>query len=91
MRLILDIHSKKPWPSNQLSNFAEAPFTLDGLRFTCMESFLQSLKDPLNQEDYQSLTAREAKERGTNGRRQATCIGEERHSEEMTDPFIGHS
>lgn len=64
MRLILDIHSKKPWPSNQLSNFAEAPFTLDGLRFTCMESFLQSLKDPLNQEDYQSLTAREAKERG---------------------------
>lgn len=48
MRLILDIHSKKPWPSNQLSNFAEAPFTLDGLRFTCMESFLQSLKDPLN-------------------------------------------
>lgn len=65
MRLILDIHSKKPWPSNQLSNFAEAPFTLDGLRFTCMESFLQSLKDPLNQEDYQSLTAREAKERGS--------------------------
>lgn len=65
MRLILDIHSKKPWPSNQLSNFAEAPFTLDGLRFTCIEGFLQSLKDPFNQEEYQLLSAREAKERGS--------------------------
>lgn len=65
MRLILDIHSKKPWPSCQLSNFAEAPFELDGLRFTCIEGFLQSLKDPLNQEEYQFLTAREAKERGS--------------------------
>ena len=58
MRLILDIHSRKLWSSNQLSNFAEVPFSLDGLRFICIESFLQSLKDPLNQEDCQSLTAR---------------------------------
>ena len=65
MKLIFDIHSKKPWPSGQLSNFASAPFTLDGLDFQCMESFLQCLKDPVGQEDHQFLTAREAKERGS--------------------------
>ena len=65
MKLVLNIYSKKPWPANQLSNFAEALFYIDGLSFTCMEGFLQSLKDPLNQEEYQFLTAREAKERGS--------------------------
>lgn len=65
MRLFLDIHSRKPWPSCQLSNFAQAPFSLDGMTFTCMEGFLQSLKDPENQEAYQYLNAREAKARGS--------------------------
>lgn len=65
MRLMLDIYSKNPWPSCQLSNFARAPFTLDGLHFTCMEGFLQSLKDPFCQEEYQYLSGQEAKERGS--------------------------
>lgn len=54
------------WPSCALSNFAPAPFSIDGLSFRCMEGFLQCLKepDPEKQKAFQSLTGREAKELG---------------------------
>lgn len=65
MMLFLDIHSRKEWPSCKLSNFADSPFSIDGMRYQCFEAFLQSLKDPFSQAEYQHLTAREAKERGS--------------------------
>lgn len=65
MTLIIDIHSQKKWPACQLSNFAPAQFSLDGLTFQCMEGFLQSLKDPIHQAEYQYLDAKTAKQRGS--------------------------
>lgn len=67
MKVILDIHSKKPYPASKLSNFAHSPFSIGGLEFHCMEGFLQSLKEsnPDRQAEYQWLSAREAKVRGS--------------------------
>lgn len=67
MRIFLDIHSKKPWPADQLSNFAPNTFSIDGLEFQCMEGFLQSLKekDPNLQKEFQTLSGKEAKARGS--------------------------
>ena len=41
---IIDIHSKAPYPSCALSNFAGYEFFVDGVRCNSMEGFLQSLK-----------------------------------------------
>lgn len=46
MRLFLDIHSKSPYPSGSLSNFADHPYCLDGIPVRCQEGLLQSLKMP---------------------------------------------
>ena len=46
MKLLLDIHSKSPYPANSLSNFADHYFELDQIPIKCMEGLLQSLKAP---------------------------------------------
>ena len=46
MRLFIDIHSKSPYPSGSLSNFADHPYCLDGVPIRCQEGLLQSLKVP---------------------------------------------
>lgn len=46
MRLFIDIHSKSPYPSGSLSNFADHPYCLDGIPIRCQEGLLQSLKVP---------------------------------------------
>ena len=46
MRIFIDIHSKSPYPSGSLSNFAEHPYCLDGIPIKCQEGLLQSLKAP---------------------------------------------
>jgi hypothetical protein len=64
--LYLDIHSKKPYPSCALSNFAEHPFVLDGMEVRCMEGLLQSLKvEPEMQRQVCLLDGKAAKELGS--------------------------
>lgn len=38
-----DIHSRGPWPSCALSNFAKHEFVIDGVECASMEGFLQAL------------------------------------------------
>ena len=66
MRWIINIHSKKPYPADALSNFAAHRFTLDGVPIASMEGFLQGLKepDPVRQREICLLTGPEAKARG---------------------------
>ena len=66
MKWILDIHSKKPYPANALSNFAPHSFCLDGVPIASMGGFLQALKepDPARQREICLLTGPEAKARG---------------------------
>lgn len=40
----IDIGYGEPWPANVLSNMWPHSFVFDGIRYSCMESFLQSLK-----------------------------------------------
>lgn len=56
-----------PWPGKILSNFAETPFTFDGVKCACSEAFIQSLKieDPTNQKDFCLLQGQEAWQRGS--------------------------
>ena len=62
MRLYIDVHSKKAYPSNALSNFAEHPFLLDGVKIRCVEGLLQSLKvPPAMQAEVCQMDARSAK------------------------------
>ncbi|UGO50244.1 hypothetical protein RGZ1_227 [Morganella phage vB_MmoM_Rgz1] len=42
--MVFDIHSRLPYPSCELSNFAHHPFIVDGVSFGGMEGFLQGLK-----------------------------------------------
>ena len=68
MRWIIDIHSRKPYPANVLSNFYPHHFRLDGVEIHSMEGFLQSLKccdDPQQQERICMLEGKEAKEAGS--------------------------
>lgn len=46
MKLLIDIHSKKPYPSCSLSNFAAHYFILDQVPIKSIEGMLQSLKAP---------------------------------------------
>lgn len=41
---MFEIHSRFPWPSCDLSNFANHPFTIRGFSCAGMEGFLQGLK-----------------------------------------------
>ena len=64
--LFLDIHSKAPYPSCALSNFADHPFVLDGVQIRCMEGLLQSLKVPAEcQQELCASEARTAKQIGS--------------------------
>lgn len=66
MRLFVDVHSKKPYPSNALSNFAEHPFMLDGIEIRCAEGLLQSLKVPPSMQlEVCRMKARDAKSVGS--------------------------
>lgn len=64
---IVNMYRDSPWPGNILSNFAETPFTLDGVNCSCSEAFIQSLKCPIvdEQKKYCLLTGQEAWERGS--------------------------
>ncbi len=63
---VIDIRAKGEYPSNELSNYAEHHFIIDGVRCFSMEGFLQSLKysKPREQRVVCKLTGKEAKERG---------------------------
>lgn len=66
MKLFLDIHSKKPYPSCSLSNFADHYFELDQVQIKCMEGLLQSLKAPPEQQlAVCQMDGRTAKEYGS--------------------------
>lgn len=66
MRIFIDIHSKKPYPSGSLSNFAEHPYTLDGIPIRCQEGLLQSMKlPPAQQREVCRMDGRTAKETGS--------------------------
>lgn len=68
MKMILDVHSKKPYPANVLSNFYPHHFCLDGVEINSMEGFLQSLKctdDPQAQRAICLMVGKEAKEAGS--------------------------
>ena len=66
MRLLIDVHSKKAYPSGSLSNFAEHPYCLDGIPIKCQEGLLQSLKAPRDcQRTICMMDARMAKEVGS--------------------------
>lgn len=63
---MIDIYSKGEYPANSLSNFAEHPFTLDGMAIVSMEGFLQALKYrcPKKQAQICSLSGKQAKRAG---------------------------
>ena len=66
LRIFIDIHSKSPYPSGSLSNFAEHPYCLDGIPIKCQEGLLQSLKAPPElQRTICMADARAAKEIGS--------------------------
>lgn len=65
-KVLLDVHSQKPYPSCALSNFAEHPFALDGIPIRCAEGLLQSLKVPPEQQRMVcQMDAKAAKELGS--------------------------
>ncbi len=66
MKLLLDIHSRSPYPANSLSNFADHYFELDQVPIKCMEELLQSLKaPPQDQLAICQMDGRAAKEYGS--------------------------
>ena len=66
MRMIIDIHSKNPYPSGSLSNFADHPYYMDGIPVRCQEGLLQSLKMPQGFQKAICISdARTAKELGS--------------------------
>ena len=66
MTLFLNIHSKGPYPSWSLSNFAEHPYVLDGIPIRCQEGLLQSLKAPPERQlEFCQADARTAKALGS--------------------------
>ena len=68
---IIDIHSKEPFPSGELSNFYPHGFVFDGVECGSMEGFLQSLKYlcPRKQREVCKLSKGEAKRAGENKKR----------------------
>lgn len=66
--MFINIYSKGSYPSSELSNFAPHEFVIDGIKCSCMEAFLQSLKfsDIFYQKDVVcKLQAKEAKQLGS--------------------------
>lgn len=63
---VINIYSKGEYPSCAFSNFAPHEFVFDGVYCSCMEAFLQSLKesDVKKQEELCKIDARTAKEMG---------------------------
>jgi len=63
----MDVHSRKKYPANALSNFAPHPFIFRGHPVNSMEGFLQGLKykNPDMQLHMFSLVGRMAKEKGS--------------------------
>lgn len=63
----MDIHSKKLYPSNELSNFAHHRFIFDGVVCESMEGLLQSLKIKTHriQKELCQMTGIKVKRRGT--------------------------
>lgn len=63
---IIDIGSKKDFPSGTLSNFTESHFVLDNKQINSMEGFLQALKTPdiKEQEETCKLIGYQAKKMG---------------------------
>ena len=59
----IDIWSKKPYPSNVLSNLYPNPFMFGGIKCGSMEGFLQSLKyaDQVKQCEVCAMSGKEAK------------------------------
>lgn len=47
-----------------LSNFYEAPITVEGLRFRCVEAAFQAAKDPTRAKEFENLNGSEAKRLG---------------------------
>lgn len=47
-----------------LSNFYEAPITIEGLRFRCVEAAFQATKDPTRAKEFEKLNGSEAKRLG---------------------------
>lgn len=47
-----------------LSNFYEAPITVEGLRFRCVEAAFQAAKDPTRAKEFEGLSGSEAKHLG---------------------------
>lgn len=65
--MMFDIHSRGPWPSCDLSNFAAHSFVFDGIEIASMEGFLQALTydNPKTQVSVCQLTGIAAKNKGT--------------------------
>lgn len=63
----INMYRDSPWPGNMLSNFAHTPFVLDGIKCTCSESFIQSLKfsNVSEQKLFCSLQGQQAWEQGS--------------------------
>ena len=64
---IINMFRDSPWPGNVLSNFAKTPFEIDGIKCSCSESFIQSLKikNVNDQKDFCLLQGQEAWELGS--------------------------
>ena len=63
----INMFRDSPWPGKVLSNFAETPFELDGVKCKCSESFIQSLKvkNRNDQKAFCLLSGLEAWEKGS--------------------------
>lgn len=64
---VVNMFRDSPWPGNVLSNFADTPFSIDGVYCSCSESFIQSLKisDSSEQEGFCGLQGEEAWKKGS--------------------------
>ncbi len=45
----INVTSMSPEPIRLIANFAPTPFELDGIRYSCVEAFWQSLRFPANE------------------------------------------
>lgn len=65
----IDIAHGNPWPANILSNMWPHPFTMNGVQYTCMEAFVQSLKfsSPDDADRISKLKNFEARREGQKG------------------------
>jgi len=64
--MAINIGSQGKWPANKLSNFAAAPFIIDGVECASAEGFIQAIKfpNPDKQKQVCQLVGRKAKFEG---------------------------